>query len=86
MGTQTLLRGLGLKRWLFWQRPRRRERRLRLVETLALGERRFVAVLNVDGREFLVGATPQSVALLGELAGEANDFAETVVFASTGVQ
>ncbi|MGH9483316.1 MAG: flagellar biosynthetic protein FliO, partial [Terriglobales bacterium] len=45
----------------------RRAQRLRLVETLPLGERRFVAVVSIDGHEFLVGATPHSLALLGEL-------------------
>lgn len=57
--------------WRFWQKAtRRRQKRLRLVESLPLGERRFVAVINVDGRDFLVGAAPQSVALLTELINE----------------
>lgn len=57
--------------WRFWQKAiRRRPKRLRLVESLPLGERRFVAVINVDGRDFLVGAAPQSVQLLTELINE----------------
>jgi len=63
--------GLDLKRWL--SKPRRRSRRLRMVETLSLGERRIVGVLEVDGREFLIGATAQSVALLSELSDGAGD-------------
>jgi flagellar biogenesis protein FliO len=72
MGTGTFLQGLDLKRWLGKPRIRRRNRRLRLLETLPLGERRFVAVLSLDGRELLIGATPHSLALLGEI-GEAHD-------------
>lgn len=54
--------------WRRWLRARpRRERRLRLVETLPLGERRFVAVVSLDGREYLVGGTPSSLALLSEI-------------------
>ena len=63
--------GFDLKRWL--SKPRRRSRRLRMVETLSLGERRMVGVLEVDGREFLIGATAQSVALLSELSEDAGD-------------
>lgn len=74
-----------VKRWLFRARPR--TRRLKLVETLALGDRRFVAILSVNGRELLVGATPQTVALLGELPSEANEFDATITFgAATGIQ
>lgn len=54
-----------------WFSSSRRTRRLKLQETLPLGDRRLAAILSVDGREFLVGATPQSVSLLGELLPEA---------------
>jgi flagellar biogenesis protein FliO len=75
MSTLTFLHSLDLKRWLAKPRVRRRTRRLRLVETLPLGERRFVAVLSLDGRELLIGATPHSLALLGELGDERDDTA-----------
>ncbi len=45
----------------------RRERRLRLRETLSLGERRMVAIVECDRREFLVAATGQTVSLLAPL-------------------
>lgn len=45
----------------------RRERRLRLQETLSLGERRMVAIVACDRREFLVAATGQTVSLLAPL-------------------
>jgi flagellar biogenesis protein FliO len=52
-----------------WQASwaKRRTGRLRLVDSLGLGERRSVAVLEVEGRRFLIGATPHAVTLLGEL-------------------
>lgn len=45
----------------------RRDRRLRLRETLSLGERRLVAILECDSREYLVAATGQTVSLLAPL-------------------
>ncbi len=43
---------------------RRRVKRLRLRETLSLGEKRFLAVVEFDQEEFLVGGTGCSLALL----------------------
>jgi Flagellar biosynthesis protein, FliO len=48
----------------FSQRP---PRRLRLCESLPLGERRFVAVVEFERSRFLVGGTSQSLALLARL-------------------
>ena len=42
-------------------------RRLRLCESVALGERRFVAVVEYDARRFLVGGTSSSLVLLSRL-------------------
>jgi hypothetical protein len=42
-------------------------RRLRLAETLPLGERRFVAVLEFEEFRFLVGGTASSLVLLARL-------------------
>jgi len=50
----------GLKR-------RRSGRRLRLSETLSLGEKRFLAVVQFQRQEFLVGGTGNSIALLARL-------------------
>ncbi|HUX65957.1 MAG TPA: flagellar biosynthetic protein FliO [Terriglobales bacterium] len=85
---ETLLpaRAWSLRSWLAKPRVRRRERRLRLVETLPLGERRFVAVVSIDGHEFLVGATPQSLSLLGELGCDSNPFAEPPNLSTREVQ
>jgi flagellar biogenesis protein FliO len=46
---------------------RRSVRRLRLSETLSLGEKRFLAVVQFQQQEFLVGGTGNSIALLARL-------------------
>lgn len=43
-------------------------RQLHLRETLALGERRFLAVVEVEGKRFLIGSSGQGLALLTELS------------------
>jgi len=48
----------------------RAPRRLRLCESLPLGERRFVAVVEFDRARFLVGGTPSSLVLLSKLADD----------------
>jgi flagellar biogenesis protein FliO len=45
----------------------RRERSLRVCETLSLGERRFLMVVQFERRRFLIGATNQSISLLQRL-------------------
>ena len=47
---------------------RRPPRRLRLCESLALGERRFVAVVAFEQARFLVGGTPSALVLLSRLS------------------
>ena len=49
---------------------RRAPRRLRLCESLPLGERRFVAVVEFDASRFLLGGTPSSLVLLSRLEDE----------------
>ncbi len=46
---------------------RRVKKRLRVCETVSLGEKRFVAVVQVDGEEFLVGGASNSVCTLARL-------------------
>lgn len=56
--------------------------RLKVEETLALGERRFVSILSADGESFLVALTPQGISLLGRLDGVSaapgGDFSEAL--------
>jgi flagellar biogenesis protein FliO len=55
--------------WKWAQRlgSRHPRKRLRVCETVALGEKRFVAVIEVDGEQFLVGGGSTSVATLARL-------------------
>jgi flagellar biogenesis protein FliO len=50
---------------------------LRVAETVSLGEKRFVAVVQVDGRHFLLAGGPTNIALLAQL--DANDDFENVL-------
>ena len=74
MATETLrVSSSPLGRWVIaiWERvlrlSRRSPKRLRLCESLPLGERRFVAVVEFDEARFLVGGTPSSLVLLSRL-------------------
>ena len=61
-----------VRRWLAMRRRPwgvRRERQLRLCENLALGERRFLSVVQCGQQRFLVGGNATSVAVLAELTG-----------------
>jgi len=42
-------------------------RRMRVAETVALGEKRFVTILQVDGTQFLIGSAAGQVSLLAVL-------------------
>lgn len=61
----------------WWQRllrlSGRTQRRLRLCESLPLGERRFVAVIEFEQSRFLVGGTPTSLVLLSRLENIAGE-------------
>ncbi len=55
-------------RWLRTrQLARSSSRRLQVAETVSLGEKRFVAVVQVDGRHFLLAGGPANIALLAQL-------------------
>jgi flagellar biogenesis protein FliO len=51
--------------------------RLRVAETVSLGEKRFVAVVQVDGRHFLLAGGPTNIVLLAHL--DAKDDFEDVL-------
>ena len=42
-------------------------KRLRVSETISLGEKRFVAIVAVEGREFLIGGGVAGMSLLAQL-------------------
>jgi flagellar biogenesis protein FliO len=52
-------------------------RRLRVAEIVSLGEKRFVAVVQVDGRHFLLAGGPANIVLLAQL--DAKDAFEDVL-------
>lgn len=47
--------------------------RLRVEETLALGDRRFVSILQADGARYLISLTPQGIGLLARMDPEFQD-------------
>jgi flagellar biogenesis protein FliO len=49
----------------------RRCKRLAVVESVALGDRRFVSVVRFERQLFLIGSSPASVTLLSQLRDEA---------------
>lgn len=56
--------------------------KLRVEETLALGDRRFVSILDVEGERFLIALTPQGINLISRLdpggRGESGTFDEAL--------
>ena len=51
-------------------RVRRPRKQLSVSETAALGDRRFVSVIQFERRRFLIGSSPSSVTLLSRLPDE----------------
>lgn len=55
-------------RWLYERmKTQQAKKRLRVCETVSLGEKRFIAVIQVDGEQFLVGGSSTSVSTLAHL-------------------
>ncbi|MGA7560235.1 MAG: flagellar biosynthetic protein FliO [Terriglobales bacterium] len=65
-----------ISRSLIWRslacriRVRRPRKQLSVSETAALGDRRFVSVIQFERRRFLIGSSPSSVTLLSRLPDE----------------
>jgi flagellar biogenesis protein FliO len=68
-GGLLLLRKYGMKRL-----PGAGGNRLKVEETLALGDRRFVAILRADEERFLIAMGPQGLSLLSKLHGAEPSF------------
>jgi flagellar biogenesis protein FliO len=58
-----------LKRWGKGRLPGTGGGKLKLEETLALGDRRFVSILQAEGERFLIALHPNGVNLLARLDG-----------------
>jgi flagellar biogenesis protein FliO len=57
-----------VRAWIDARRSARpADRRLRVAETVSLGDKRFVAVVQVDGRHFLLAGGPTNIVLLAQL-------------------
>lgn len=57
--------------WLHTKYTATASKRLRLSEVVSLGDKRFVALVSVEGREFLIGGAPAGLSLLAQLGGAA---------------
>jgi hypothetical protein len=53
--------------WLQTKYTMTTAKRLRVSETVSLGEKRFVSLICIDGREFLIGGGATSVSILASL-------------------
>jgi hypothetical protein len=78
----TMLRTL----WSWLQRVqiRRAKKRMRLCESVPLGDKRFIAVVQVDDREFLIAGASNSVSMLTDL-GKRSDFSSLLIDRKSGV-
>jgi len=56
-------------------RVRKAPRRLRVCESVSLGEKRMVAIIQCEGQKLLIGGGASSVSLLARL-GEGPDFGQ----------
>ena len=69
-------------KWVDQSYTRQRlSKRLKVAETVSLGEKRFVSILQVDGAQFLIAGTANSISLLAtmEQSVEASaDFADVL--------
>lgn len=61
--------------WLQSKSAYSSSKRLRLAETVSLGEKRFVAIVSVENHEYLIGGAPSGLSLLAQWGknGEARD-------------
>jgi flagellar biogenesis protein FliO len=56
-----------LRQWWSLSQSRANRRQLRIRETLGLGERRFVAVVEYEDERFLIGGTSTALTMLARL-------------------
>jgi hypothetical protein len=58
-------------------KTKRAQKHLRVCESVSLGDKRFVAVIQIDQERFLVGGAANSIAMLTRLA-EPSSFSSTM--------
>jgi flagellar biogenesis protein FliO len=59
-------------------RSARPEKRMKLCESVSLGDKRFLAIVRVDAKYFLVGGSSSSVAMLAPLSDSPASFTDTI--------
>jgi hypothetical protein len=77
---RSMLWGSLLRSWLLWKSSLwkslfrraggKRNRTLAVRETAALGDRRFISVIQFESRRFLIGSSPSAITLLAQLPDE----------------
>ena len=68
LGRRLTATAAGLLHWL--QKTRRAQldsKRLRVCESVSLGDKRAIFLVQVDGRRFLLGGAPTSISMLAQL-------------------
>jgi flagellar biogenesis protein FliO len=66
-------------------RGHRKPQQLQLRESLSLGDKRFIAVVDLGPQSFLLAGTPSSVTLLARLRADRPQFAELLDDCETGL-
>jgi hypothetical protein len=88
-GSSSILRPLAESiasawKWLAQKRTAQiSSRRLKVAETVSLGEKRFVSILQVDGTNFLLGGAAGSVSLLAILDKQSTESSPIHVCSTT---
>lgn len=68
--------------WQWLQRTRAAQtaaRRLRVTETVSLGDKRFLSIVQVDDAQFLIGSSATNVQLLAQLGSQPGGAARLAV-------
>lgn len=82
-GLTLILAGLLAVRWWMTRGGRRRTGpSMRVVSRTSLSRTSVIAVVDIDGRRFLLGSGEQGTSLLAELDPDQDDAADTVVAAA----
>jgi hypothetical protein len=71
--------------WKWLQKNHATEKQLRVAETISLGDKRFVALIDVEGQKFLVGGGASGVSLLTQL-GSTQEPAEALQAMATAAE
>lgn len=68
-------RAIALWDWLQQRAKQQARKQLRICETVSLGDKRFLALVQVEGERFLIGGSAHTVSLLAQLGSPTNSTA-----------